>query len=182
MICGGSSFRWILNEVASWGNQGFPQTSRHPVVCVSWDDAQAYVAWLSRVTRATYRLPTESEWGEAARGAGEGCAANGQDMEYLRYLGRQFGGDWTNNDVSCTSADGAVHTAPVGSYRANANGLFDIVGNVWEWTEDCREGNCKAMRGGGWTSLSDGLQFGARFPAAGFPYTDRGFRVARTLD
>ena len=103
----------------SWQDPGFPQTDRHPVTCVSWDDAQAYVSWLSRTVGATYRLPTEAEWDRAAAGSQGGC-----DRE-------------------------PIGTCPVGSYGSNAAGLSDMVGNVWEWTEDCWEGDCgrRVLRG-----------------------------------
>ena len=99
----------------SWRNPGFAQTDRHPVTCVSWEDAQEYVSWLSRTTGATYRLPTEAEWESAAAGSQRGC-----DRER------------TGNEGTC----------PVGSHGSNAAGLSDMVGNVWEWTEDCWEGDC----------------------------------------
>ena len=106
---------------------GLPQTDRHPVVYVSWDDAQAYVSWLSRTAGAAYRLPTEAEWDRAAAGSQRGC------------------------DEERTGRGG---TCPVGSYGANGVGLSDMVGNLWEWTEDCWEGDCgrRVLRGGSWGS------------------------------
>ena len=88
----------------SWQNPGFSQTDRHPVTCVSWEDAQEYVSWLSRRTGATYRLPTEAEWGRAASGSQPGCDRLGRGS----YEG----------------------TCPVGQYGTNAAGLSDMVGNV----------------------------------------------------
>ncbi len=183
---GGQSTVWKSDPGASWRNPGFPQGPDHPVVCVSWEDAQAYVSWLGSTTGAAYRLPDESEWGRAARGTRAGCGANGRDIQYLRYLGQRFGGDGTNNPVSCPSPDGAVHTAAVGSFGANGAGLSDMVGNVWEWTEDCWEGDCgrRVVRGGSWYNDSaEYLGPGARLRLrAGDRHTDSGFRVARTLD
>ena len=101
----------------SWREPAFPQTDRHPVTCVNWDDVQAYVSWLSRRTGSAYRLPTEAEWERAAAGSQPGCDR----------LGRG------------TRPDG---TCAVGSYGTNAAGLSDMVGNLWEWTSDCWEGDC----------------------------------------
>ena len=144
----------------SWRDPGFPQTDRHPVTCVSWDDAQAYVSWLSRTTGASYRLPTEAEWERAAAGSQPGCDR----------LGRG------------TRPNG---TCPVGSYGLNGAGLSDMVGNLVEWTEDCWEGDCgrRALRGGSWRSYAVNLRPGARFGyRAGYRSDSVGFRVSRTLD
>ena len=142
----------------SWDHARYPQTDRHPVATVSWDDAQEYVSWLSRRTGATYRLPTEAEWERAAAGSQAGC-----------YYDR------TGNFGTC----------PVGSYGSNAAGLSDMVGNVWEWTSDCLEGNCgqRVVRGGSWNVDAEDLRPGARYwlPPAYRSYI-QGFRVSRTLD
>ena len=109
---------------------GFPQTDQHPVTRVSWDDAQTYVSWLSRTTGATYRLPTEAEWERAASGSVDGCGIRDADEG----------------------------TCPVGASVANAAGLFDMVGNLWEWTENCWEVNCgvRVARGGSWFETAEG--------------------------
>ena len=142
----------------SWRDPGFGQTDRHPVTCVSWDDAQAYVSWLSRTAGATYRLPSEAEWDRAAAGSQRGCD------QYRR---------------------GNRGTCPVGSYGANGAGLSDMVGNLGEWTEDCWEGNCgrRVLRGGSWFTFAEFQRPGARrWDLAGDRLSDVGFRVARTLD
>ena len=149
-----------LGDGDSWRDPGFPQTDHHPVTCVSWNDAQEYVSWLSRRTAAPYRLPTEAEWERAASGSQPGCDRLG--------IG--------------TRPDG---TCPVGSHGTNVSGLSDMVGNLWEWTSDCWEGDCdrRVFRGGSWFGDADFLRLGARLslsPAirdAAF-----GFRVLRTLD
>ena len=141
----------------SWRDPGFGQTDRHPVTCVSWDDARAYVSWLSRTAGATYRLPTEAEWDRAAAGSQRGC------------------------DRERTGKHG---TCPVGSYGANGVGLFDMVGNLSEWTEDCWEGHCgsRVLRGVSWFNPAASQLPGARFrDFAGYRGTGFGFRVARTL-
>ena len=141
-----------------WRNPGFPQTDRNPVTCVNSRNARDYVAWLSRTTGAQYRLPTEAEWDRAAVGSQPGC-------DYGR--------------------TGNLGTCPVGSYGSNAAGLSDMVGNLWEWTEGCWEGDCDhpVLRGGSWNSIAEDLRPGARF---GFRFNatfdDRGFRVSRKLD
>ena len=180
---------WAADASASWRNPGFSQTNRHPVVCVSWNDAQQYVSWLSRTTGATYRLPTEGEWGSAAGGSGSGCSVNGGDAQLLPYLRRQSTGvNWQwpeGSGPSCAGSDGALFTASVGSYGSNGVGLSDMVGNVWEWTEGCWNGDCvrRVVRGGSWANAAAVVGPGARLrDRAGGRHDLCGFRVARTLD
>ena len=153
---GGGCFTLVDGD--SWRDPGFPQTDRHPVACVSWDDAQEYVSWLSRRTGATYRLPTEAEWDRAAAASPTGC-------------GRE--------------ASGGEGTCEVGTNGTNAAGLSDMVGNVWEWTSDCWEGNCgrRVLRGGSWRNSAGYLRPGARGRSPRRPRAASiGFRVSRTLD
>ena len=156
---GGAAGRCLTyGEGDSWRDPGFPQTDRHPVACVSWDDAQEYVSWLSRRTGATYRLPTEGEWERAAAGSQPGCGR----------LGSQPDG-----------------TCPVGSHGSNAAGVSDMVGNLWEWTSDCWEGDCvsRVLRGGSWFGNAEDLRLGARSGhVPGIRFYFIGFRVSRTLD
>lgn len=185
----------------SWRNPGFEQSGRFPVVCVNWNDAQAYAAWLSRQTGEGYRLPSESEWEYAARAgtatswgedeSGQCRHANGADASVKeRYS------DWTGN-VSCH--DGHVHTAPAGSFAANSWGLHDMLGNVWEWTADCWNdgyagapsdgsawayGDCakRILRGGSWFDIALNLSATARGrTTTGNRNSVIGFRVVRTL-
>ncbi len=147
-----------------WRDHGvFRQTDRHPVVYVSWDDARAYVGWLSRTTGATYRLPTEAEWDRAAAGSPTGCG----------------------NRLDALSRGSGEGTCEVGTNGTNGAGLSDMVGNVWEWTSDCRRGDCghRVLRGGSWSLDADILRprLSASFPAATRSISD-GFRVSRTLD
>ena len=147
----------VLGIRHSWRSPGFPQTDRHPVTCVSWDDAQAYVSWLSRTTGTTYRLPTEAEWDRAAAGSVDGCGIRDSDEG----------------------------TCPVGASVTNAAGLLDMVGNLWEWTEDCWEGNCgvRVVRGGSWFESAEDLRPASRtWGPAGRPAGIAGFRVSRALD
>jgi sulfatase modifying factor 1 len=135
----------IRNDI-SWRDAGFPQTDTHPAVCVSWDDIQVYVAWLTKKTGHVYRLPTEAEWEYAAR-AGNPNARYGSDKttELCKSLN---GGDadFTNTYPAARASnkdcsDGYVYTAPVASFAPNAWGLYDIYGNVWEWVQDCMHPN-----------------------------------------
>jgi sulfatase modifying factor 1 len=113
---------------ANWRSPGFPQTGRDPVVCVNWDDAQAYVTWLSKRTGRVYRLPTEAEWEYAAR-AGTTTARYGGDSpaELCRYTNigdldysEQHPDD---GDTNLASRDGYAFTTPVGSFPPNRIGL-----------------------------------------------------------
>ena len=114
---------------------------------VSWEDAQGYVQWLSQETGARYRLLTEAEWEYVARAgtqtarywgmreSGQCRYGNGADAAARR----EFPDVDASNFTGCS--DGYVYNAPVGSFQPNAFGLYDMLGNVWEWTEDCWNGD-----------------------------------------
>jgi formylglycine-generating enzyme required for sulfatase activity len=133
---------------ANWHSLGFPQTGSDPVVCVSWDGAQAYVGWLSAKTGHVYRLPTEAEWEYAAR-AGTTTARYGSDRpaelcRYINHADLDFSEQHPrDSDVNRECRDGYAFTSPVGSFTPNQFGLYDILGNVWQWTEDCWNDNYK---------------------------------------
>lgn len=127
----------------NWKNPGFKQSDDHPVVCVSWDDAQTYVKWLSHRTGGVYRLPTEAEWEYVAR-AGTPTARYYQDdlqCDCANGLGQEGKSIADSGWVLAECSDGHVYTVPVASYGENQFGLFDLLGNVWEWTQDCWHGN-----------------------------------------
>ena len=136
----------------------FKQTDQHPVTFVSWEDAQAYVLWLSRRTGAPYRLPTGAEWARAAAGSPGSVGCSGRLIP----------------DGTCS----------VGSYSPNAAGLSDMVGNVHEWTSDCWEGDCnrRALRGSSWFDVDALWPAAGIWSAAGSRGSRHGFRVSRTLD
>ncbi|QDZ09900.1 formylglycine-generating enzyme family protein [Devosia ginsengisoli] len=133
-------------EELSWRDPGFPQTPAHPVTCVTWNDAEAYVAWLAQVTGKPYRLLTEAEWEYAARGGTTTPYAFGADTSDICLYGNgadktmQYSAERPDvitdiHDFACS--DGYVFTAPVGSFAANPFGLYDMQGNVYEWLVDC---------------------------------------------
>ena len=147
---------WKTESGRSWRSPGFGQTERDPAVCVSWEDAKAYVKWLSSRTGKAYRLLSESEWEYAAR-AGTST----------RYSWGDGIGKNRANCAGCGSRWDSRSTAPVGSFAANGFGLHDMHGNVWEWVEDCwngrydgapRDGSAwlagdcgkRVLRGGSW--------------------------------
>jgi serine/threonine-protein kinase PpkA len=162
---------------------------------VSWGDAQAYAAWLSRRTGKPYRLPSEAEWEYAAR-AGSTTA---------RPWGPELTRDRANYGAEACCAPAAVgadkwrFTSPVGAFPANRFGLYDMIGNVWQWVEDCGHdrydgapadgsawvlGDCRTrmVRGGAWFQAPDSERSAARAADdAGFRIADIGFRVARSL-
>ena len=116
--------------------------AKQPLTWVSWDDAKTYTAWLSKMTGKEYRLLTEAEYEYAARA--------GTTTAY--YWGEEIG----NNNANCRGCGqwGGRQTAPVGSFAANAFGLYDMLGNVFEWVEDCyhRNYNGAPMDGSAWTA------------------------------
>lgn len=177
--------RVVAKADASWASPGFAQTERDPVVGVSWNDAQAFIGWLNAKegTRA-YRLPTEAEWEYACRAGGEGAFGFGDDANLLALHA------WTD-----ATAGGRTH--PVGSKQANAWGLCDMHGNVWQWCQDWFDekaygatgvtdpkgpaaGLLRALRGGSWYSQADRCRAafrGGNNPTSRFTFV--GFRVVK---
>jgi formylglycine-generating enzyme required for sulfatase activity len=162
---------------------------RRPVINVSWDDAQRYLAWLSKMTGKSYRLLTESEWEYAARAGTQTAYPWGEEI-----------GKGNANCELCGSAWDGKQTAPVGSFNANAFGLHDMHGNVYEWVADCvhanydgaptdgsawmTDGDCNARntRGGSWGNGPDAARSAARGRGdAGIRTNILGFRIGRTL-
>ena len=167
---------------------------QQPVINVNWDDAQAYVAWLSQVTGKTYRLLSEAEYEYAARAGTTTAYPWGDDIK--------LNGTTMANCNGCGSQWDNKQTAPVGSFPPNKFGLYDMVGNVWEWTEDCvhqnyngaptdgsawleaNGGDCgnHVLRGGSWVATPDYVRSAVR---SGYSTVARnaatGFRVGRML-
>jgi len=163
-----------------------------PVIYVSWDDAQQYVAWLSKMTGKPYRLLSDAEYEYAARAGTQTAYPWGDDIGTNNANCVNCGSQWTGSA-------GTWQTAPVGSFPANRFGLYDMVGNVWKWVEDCYHpnyngaptdgstwtgGDCTArvIRGGSWGGGPEFVRSAFRDRTSTYDrnYT-QGFRVGRTL-
>lgn len=198
---------WVWKSNHYWRKPGYFQTDEHPVVCISWNDAVAYTEWLSEQTGHFYTLPSESEWEYAAR----------SDTSTLRFWEQ-------NNESACLYAnvsditratmhnlnksdknifaceDGYAYSSPVGSFKENPYGFYDILGNVWEWTADCwnnsydnlpldgqphLSGNCenRVYRGGAWGNSPNLIRAAKRgTDPKEFRYYNVGFRVRRLIE
>ena len=133
--------QWGYNLEANWSEPGFPVSDQHPAVCLNSDDFQAYLDWLSERTGAKYRFPSEAEWEYVARSGidevriwtrddKQACESqNGADLQYRL--------TFTENWETFNCDDGYAVTAPVSQYRSNKLGMYDVFGNVAEWTADC---------------------------------------------
>jgi formylglycine-generating enzyme required for sulfatase activity len=179
-----SGEKWVEDPKASWRNPGFAQTDDHPVVCVNWHDAQAYVAWLRERSGKRYKLLTEAEW--------EYCCRAGTATAYS-----------TGDTITSAQVNFGRHekgTTAGRRFPPNPWGLYDMHGNVWEWCEDSwhphYKGNpptdgttwedgdeeVRVLRGGAWDDNPDFLRSACRgriLPDDRISYV--GFRVARTL-
>jgi formylglycine-generating enzyme required for sulfatase activity/cytochrome oxidase Cu insertion factor (SCO1/SenC/PrrC family) len=195
---GGGCYDWSgkKHERFNWRSVHFPQDDRHPVVCVSWNDAVAFAEWLSVKTGKQYRLPTEAEWEYAARSGGKnekfaGVSDQGELQRYANFC-----------DKSCvfvhrteSQDDGHKFTSPVGSYMPNGLGLYDMTGNVLQWVDDWYgdmyyrdspkdnpkgpdSGQYRMLRGGSW--YMNPLYIRAAYRTWGTPavrFDDIGFRL-----
>jgi formylglycine-generating enzyme required for sulfatase activity len=184
----------FVNSGYSFFNPGFQQDETHPAVCVSWYDALAYVSWLSQKTGKNYRLPSESEREYATRA--------GTSTPYS--FGNSISTDLANYDPDImavsTSPPRPKGTLPVASFLPNAFGLYQMHGNIAEWTQDCwnnsyngapsdgsafTAGDCsrRVLRGGAWGGNNAALRSAYReATGAGERYFSVGFRVAREVD
>lgn len=149
---GSYTANWGLDTKASWEAPGFEQGPEHPVVGVSWDEANVFCEWLTKHDRAagvlpagaSYRLPSDEEWSRAV-GMGKypwgntfpppTDAGNYGDAAYMKLLSSLSGGGKWTGDLSEVN-DGYERTSPAGSFAANRLGLFDLGGNAWEWCRD----------------------------------------------
>ena len=191
------------NPKATWQDPGYDQKSEEPVVCISWEDARAYTSWLSRKTGKQYRLLNEAEWEYAAR-AGTTSRRFWDDSDEKAACKFASVADASYKAVSPGAplfrcSDGIAHTAPVGKFPPNAFGLHDMLGNVWEWVEDCWNegyagapdvavsrvtGSCneRVFRGGSWNSSPVTVRSAYRDRDSKDERHDNlGFRVARAL-
>lgn len=170
--------KWDRKTGLSWRMAGFEKGDDHPVVHVSWNDANAMVEWMNRTGTDTVRLPTEAQWEYACRGGTRTARFWGNSAKAAcefanvadQTSARQF-----NWEPIHPCADGFVYTAPVGSFRPNPFGLHDMLGNVWEWCADAYSAtaNTRAApqsppasgkehdrvgRGGGWNGHPDSVR------------------------
>lgn len=129
------------NPKYSWRNPGFVQGDNHPVLNVTWQDAVAMARWLSQHEGRTYRLPTEAEWEYACRAGSRTRYYSGNDPQSLARVANTFDAaaalHWPQwQSYALKAHDGYAFTAPVGSFAPNAFGLYDMLGNAWEWVSD----------------------------------------------
>lgn len=150
-----------------WRNPGFQQQANSPAVCISLTDATAYTKWLSKETGYQYRLPSETEWEIAARA--------GSKTAY--WWGDSFGAGQANTGWGGTKWSN-IGTSPVKTFAPNGFGLYDVVGNVWEWTNDPRG----ITKGGAWSfSPNQATAFSKLYLAPNSPANYAGFRILRQL-
>ena len=175
----GWCFAWTgtkWDEVPSrhWQAPGFPQGDDHPVVCVSWTDAQNFCDWLGQRESRRYRLPTEAEWEYSCRAGcgsvfwwGDAMDETGQVCNVADRRGKARYATWEIMDTD----DQYIFTSPVGFYQPNRFGLYDMIGNVWEWCQDWyaddyyanspvddprgpSSGDGRVVRGGAWHTVA----------------------------
>jgi formylglycine-generating enzyme required for sulfatase activity len=193
---------WWFDPDADWQNPGFPQTDNDPVVCVSWNDAQQYIAWLNgKLAGASahqYRLPTEEEWEYAAR-AGTATPmywGNGRQEQCKYENARDKSASVLDPDAPIAPCDDKnIWTSPSGFFQPNPWGLYDMLGNASQWVGDCwamgyaehldlflpPNGICRdrVQRGASWASIPIAVRAANRNGRPpGFRDSTSGFRLA----
>ena len=180
-------------------DNGWGRGSR-PVIMVSWNDTQEFIQWLNGKTGQSYSLPSESQWEYFARAGEESDWLGGSPASVCSFgniAGGESGFKWQHEECSDNAA---IETLPVGSFRGNAFGIYDVVGNVAEWTLDCMNlsyldapadgsawgrGICSSRmtRGGSWFTGSREVRLPARFNLKNGDRNDfTGFRVVRRIE
>jgi formylglycine-generating enzyme required for sulfatase activity len=202
------TFSWGQKPGYSWRDPGYPQTDAHPAVCISYDDASAFAAWLAVKTGKPYRLPSEAEWELAARagtttawywGDAPEAGCDKANLITSGMIAAMGSPPYWRNKLACQNE--RSYSQPVGSYPANAFGLHDMLGNAFEWVADCASTSHKGEPGDG--SVHDVPGCDMRFLKGGAFHTPIwltraavrgnplkpslhmntiGFRVARSLD
>ncbi len=188
----------------NWRNTGYPQTDRFPVVNVSYNDALAFLAWLSAKEGKHYRLPTEAEWEYVNRAGTKTLYSNANDPKQIPTFARSTDvsrhPDFAHvQDLEIRPDDPTAFPVNVGSYAPNAWGFYDMHGNAWEWVSDWHsdsyyaesplkdpqgpsEGDVRVRRGGGWNSFPIWLRSSFRnINTPSSRCVNLGFRVAQDL-
>jgi len=186
--------RWDLAADCTWLTPGFQQADDHPVVCVSWNDAMAYSAWLSKREGRVVRLPTEAEWEYACRASTTTAFHAGESLESY-----QANFDGTDPLNPALSGPYLQRTSPVESYAPNLFGLHDMHGNVYEWCSDWLDdtyyarsprqdplgpprGTERVVRGGAWNTIAARCRSACRKGGwVDFSINRRGFRILAEL-
>jgi len=193
----------------SWKNLGFTQTDEHPVANVSWNDAKKFCAWLAKksdgkLRLGEVRLPGEAEWEFTCRAGSKSRFSFGDDEEGLAEYGNVADADFrakTKRDWGIKASDGYVFTAPVGKFKPNDFGVYDMHGNVWEWCEDYygkyadlpkkqnqmqivkQSNDVRVLRGGSWSDYPRSCRSAYRFVnSPGARNGKFGFRVVVSQD
>ena len=165
---------WGYITGVTWRNvsyKGLTQNDQHPVTCVSQNDAKAFISWVQKETGDAVRLPSEAEWEYAARAGSTTIYHFGNDSAKLCQYGNVADNTVDSDGLvwrdRANCSDNAFFTREVGGYQPNGHGLYDMHGNLWEWTADCYQsdlaklpldgkafgnGNCQyaVLRGGSW--------------------------------
>lgn len=181
--------KWEQDPSYNWKNPGFQQTQDSPVVCVSWNDANKFIAWLNSKGEGTYRLPTEAEWEYAARAGSKDNFSTGQCLSP-----QQANFDSTALWGKCETGKSVKMTVKTANFPANAWGLFDMHGNAMEWCSDlygeyqtlgealdpkgAKTGTNRVARGGAWDSYIYQCRSSKRFSfVPEESYSNLGFRL-----
>ncbi len=188
----------------SWVKPGFDQTDAHPVVCVSHNDAAAFCGWIGAQSGSATRLPTESQWEYACRAGTRTAYQWGDNPDdgkgWCNAADQTVKAQFPNATVFFNWADGFVFTSPVGSFKANAFGLYDMHGNAWEWCQDWygpyesaaggvvddpqgpANGALRVLRGGSWLNTPRNCRSGNRLGSSpDLRCFDAGFRLSLDL-